>query len=66
MNYQVGQAWTWVPRRSFEEPQDVTVIALLPRGNARLSNGWTVDADGFADGTPRQPGGHVVPRDTAD
>jgi hypothetical protein len=39
----------------------VTVVQVLSRGKAKLSNGWVVDADGVAEGTARTPGGRVRP-----
>ncbi len=62
MEYAVGMKLTWVSEYSYEPPQTVEVVALRSRGQARLSNGWTVDADGFAEGTKRVRGGRVVER----
>lgn len=61
MNFNVGQRLWWVPTRRNEPIAVVTVTDLRRRG-ARLSNGWTVDEDGYAEGTDRHPGGHVVDR----
>jgi hypothetical protein len=42
------------------ETEHVFVTGLRKRGGAKLSNGWTVDEDGYADGTSRIPGGFVM------
>ena len=40
----------------------VSVVSVLEcrRDGAKLSNGWVVDAYGYAEGTPRTRGGQVV------
>ena len=60
MNYEVGQTLVWIPASQHEKHcPTVTVTGLRKRGHAMLSNGWVVDEDGRAEGTSRQPGGHV-------
>lgn len=62
MEYTVGMQLLWVPARKWEAPQFVTVDELRSRGHAKLSNGWVVDPDGFAEGTGRIHGGRVQPQ----
>lgn len=60
MNYQVGQKLLWIPAQAWRTPENVTVVELRKRGQAKLSNGWVVDEDGIAEGTRREPGGRVL------
>lgn len=60
MKYEVGQRFLWFPDRPHEGQQIVRVVELRSRGYAKLSNGWTVDEDGIAQGTNRTPGGRVI------
>jgi hypothetical protein len=59
MKYEEGQALVWQRANNFDPPERVTVVKVLSRGQARLSNGWTVDEDGIAEGTARNQGGSV-------
>jgi hypothetical protein len=50
MEYTVGQALKWTPVYfRWDEPKDVTVVKVYPRGYALLSNNRIVDDDGLAD-----------------
>jgi len=51
----------WRRSERNEAPELVHVTELRRGGKAKLSNGWIVDEDGFAEGTSRQPGGTVAP-----
>lgn len=59
MNFEIGQRLIYKPASQFDKTEEVTVVSLRKRGHARLSNGWTVDEDGIAEGTARVPGGRV-------
>ena len=60
MEYRVGQRLQWVPKLTHQQREVVEVVELRSRGQAKLSNGWVVDEDGYAEGTGRQPGGVAV------
>lgn len=64
MEYVVGKKFKWIPTSRHEVEEVVTVDKLLNRGTARLSNGWTVDEDGIAEGTNRRLGGRIVEHDS--
>lgn len=59
MEFEIDQRLLYVPFSQFDPSEIVTVIGLRKRGHAKLSNGWTVDEDGIAEGSGRQPGGSV-------
>lgn len=59
MKYELGQQLVWISDYRWEPYSWVTVTALRSRGQARLSNGWTVDEEGVAEGSNRQLGGRV-------
>lgn len=60
MEYKVGMKLRWVRSVGGEtSTEEVEVTRLLKRGHAKLSNGWAVDEDGFAEGSNRVPGGRV-------
>jgi hypothetical protein len=59
MNYEIGQTFLWKPINQFDKSEIVTVVALRKGGHAKLSNGWVVDAYGYAEGTKMMPGGRV-------
>lgn len=60
MEYQVGQRLRWIPKPACpQRDPEVTVVELRRNGIAKLSNGWFVDEDGYADGTRMSPGGRV-------
>ena len=60
MQFVLGQPLIWHRRDNFSRPKKVTVVVLRSRGQAKLSNGWTVDRDGEAEGTMRVRGGYVT------
>lgn len=61
MNYHINQVLTWIPIREFSSKQgEVTVVEIRSRGQAKLSNGFVVDEDGYAEGSKYLPGGHVT------
>ncbi len=66
MNYQIGMKLIWIPDSKFDAHEGVTVTELRSRGQARLSNGWTVNADGVAEGNRRVSGGKVEPFEDPD
>jgi hypothetical protein len=60
--YEIGQEYEYIPDNQFSKDGGrVTVVDLRKRGHAKLSNGWVVDEDGYAEGTGRIPGGRVSP-----
>lgn len=59
MKYRVGQVLEWVSHYHYEPNQKVMVVRLQKHGKALLSNGWVVDEEGVAEGTPRMRGGSV-------
>lgn len=59
MEYSVGQRLMWVRSNNHDKPEVVEVVSLRKRGAAVLSNGWTVDEDGIAEGSARVAGGSV-------
>jgi hypothetical protein len=59
MDFEIGQRLIYSPFSMFDPTEVVTVVGLRKRGHAKLSNGWTVDEDGIAEGTSRIPGGSV-------
>lgn len=60
MDYYEGQELIWRRDNSYDQGEAVTVVKVLSRGQARLSNGWTVDKEGIAEGTARVRGGRVI------
>jgi len=60
MNFELGQHFVFHPFSQFDAPEEVTIVGLRKHGHAKLSNGWTVDEDGIAEGTGRQPGGRIL------
>ncbi|MEN9885546.1 MAG: hypothetical protein RL758_124 [Pseudomonadota bacterium] len=60
MQYVIGQKLIWQRNNNHDKPEEVTVTELRKRGQAKLSNGWVVDQDGYAEGTARVPGGFVT------
>ena len=60
MEYEIGKKLIWIPESKHDAREGVTVTELRSRGQAKLSNGWTVDAWGIAESTNRVPGGRVV------
>jgi len=60
MDLSIGKRLMWLPEGRHERRGEVTVVEVRSRGMVVLSNGWTVDRDGYADGTARRPGGRVV------
>jgi hypothetical protein len=60
MEYTHGMKVFWL-RDGQKKPEVVTVTLVKARGWAKLSNGWTVDEDGFAEGTSRVAGGRAYP-----
>lgn len=61
INFEIGQRFTWKPINQFDKSEVVTVVDLRRGGHAKLSNGWVVNQDGYADGTKMMPGGHAEP-----
>ena len=59
MEYTIGQKLKWIPDSAHEKQAEVEVTELRRGGKAKLSNGWVVDEDGYAEGTLRLPGGTV-------
>lgn len=59
MKFYEGQKLIWIPFYKYEPEQEVTVLAVLKHGCAKLSNGWVVDDGGVAEGTGRIRGGSV-------
>lgn len=50
MEFSLGQTLRWKPIYfKWDDPAEVTVTKLYPRGYALLSNGRIVDEDGLAD-----------------
>jgi hypothetical protein len=61
MEYKEGMRVFWLRDNGKGKPDVVTVVQVKARGWAKLSNGWTVDEDGFAEGTSRIAGGRAWP-----
>jgi hypothetical protein len=61
VKFYVGQPLIWIRSSGGSTVrQSVSIEAVWSSGWARLSNGWTVDEDGYADGAKGVRGGRVV------